>query len=71
MAKDRKGNDVSQRTPEQIQEEILKALQRVGERFARDPTPTDGSVQSGLREKRRRTADTEQQGDKKTAEGCT
>jgi hypothetical protein len=54
-------------TPEQIKDALLGAAHRVGKRFARDPTPTDGTIQSGLREKRRR-AQTELQQNKKTAE---
>ena len=58
---------MSELTLHQIREAILQGLQRVGERFARDPTPTDGSIQSGLREKRRR-AQVELRQNKKAAD---
>jgi hypothetical protein len=35
-------------TLQQIKEVILQGLKEVGERFARDPTPTDGSVKAAL-----------------------
>lgn len=31
-------------TPEQIKAAVLKGLEEIAERFARDPTPTDGTI---------------------------
>ena len=33
-------------TPEQIKAAVLKGLKEVADRFARDPTPTDGTIRS-------------------------
>ena len=35
-------------TPQQIKKAVLHGLKKVGDRFARDPTPTDGSIQAAL-----------------------
>ncbi len=39
---------MSDPTLHQIKEAILQGLKEVGERFAHDPTPTDGSVKAAL-----------------------
>jgi hypothetical protein len=37
-------------TPEQIKRAVLQGLKEVADRFARDPTPTDGAIRSTVTE---------------------
>jgi hypothetical protein len=59
MERDRGDDTMSDPTPQQIKDAILKGLKDVGEYFAKNPRPTDGSVRAGLaiaeQARRRRT----------------
>jgi hypothetical protein len=48
MEIDRGGDPMSDLTPKQIKDAVLKGLEQIGNRFAKNPRPTDGSVRSAL-----------------------
>ena len=45
---------MSDLTTEQLRRVVLNGLRKVGERFAEDPTPTDGTIQAAIAKMRRR-----------------
>ena len=51
---------MSDLTTEQLRRVVLIGLRKVGERFAEDPTPTDGTIQAAIAKMRpkRREAST-------------
>jgi hypothetical protein len=47
---------MSDLTTEQLRRVVLNGLRKVGERFAEDPTPTDGTIQAAIAKMRRAPA---------------
>src|SRR5262249_51560826 len=46
---DRGGDSMTDLTPEQIKAAVLKGLKEVAAQFAKDPTPTDGTIRIATR----------------------